>query len=371
MRSFLTWISRALGLFFAVMVVITIPFTMGVFHAGRVLFNPELMKKTSVGVVTEADFLPGFVDDVMQRGEEGEGKAEGDPVLKELLLRLNRAEWERVTAVLLPDEVLAEYIEGVIDGFYNWLDSTQQVPQVTLDLSLVRERMKGPQGEILAQILFESLPPCDQEEVDAFIRDPAAFQSPSDVFQLSCKMPGLPREQQVEVYELVLARLAGEIPSRVQVAEELGGGDMGSTENITTVKRFLRVIRWGGRWSWVLPLACLFLIALFAVRSLGGLGGWWGIPITIGSGISLGASWVLPSVLFQLFADRVASRFPAYMEQVGMEVMLRVTRDVFHPLRRQALLGVILGLLLVSLPVMWDWRGKNSPGYGSGTEQIF
>jgi len=371
MRSFLTWVSRALAVFFAVTVVITIPLTLAGFQAGKVIFNPELMKAVSMEGITEGDLLPRVVDDVMQRWIEGEeGEMDDDPALKELFLRLDRAEWERVTAILLPDEVLAEFTANVVDGLYTWLDSPDPLPAITLDLSLVRARLTGPPGASLAQIFFASLPPCGSEEVEAFIRDPSLFQSPSEVFELSCKMPELPRKQQIEVYKLVLAHLVAEIPSRVQVAEEFGSEEVDSEENIATLKHLLRIIRWGAQWSWVVPLICLFLVALFGVRSIGGLGGWWGIPITIGSAFSFGATFFLPSTLIRLFADRVASRFPAYLERAGLEVLLRLTREIFRPLRRQSLLGMILGLLLVSLLVIWDWRRRNSPSTGTGMERI-
>lgn len=371
MRSFRTWLTRGTALFFAVMVVITIPLSLAIFQAGQVLFNPELMKSTSVEVVTGADLLPRMMNDVMQRGDEGEeGEGDDDPALKELFLRLDQSEWKKVTAILLPDEVLAAYMGSMVDGLYNWLDSDQPLPEITLDLTLLRGQMTGPQGESLAQVFFESLPPCSQEQVDAFLRDPSAFQSPKHVFEMSCKMPGLPRDQQVEVYELVLARLSGEIPPRVNVVEELGGGDRNSTEDIANVKRLLRILRWGTRWSWVLPLICLLLVALFAVRSVGGLGGWWGIPITTGSGMALAASIFLPPTLFRLFADRVASRVPPYLEQVGLEVMMRVIREIFHPMRLKSLVGVIAGLVLISLLVLWDWRRRNRPSLGTETERM-
>lgn len=174
MRSLRTWLTRAIAVFFAVMVVTTIPLTLAMFQAGRVLFNPELIKATSLEVVTEANLLPRMMNDIMQRGGEGDG----------------------------------------------------------------------------------------------------------------------------------------------------------------------------------------------------GVGGQWGIPITIGSGIALGASIFLPYTLFRLYADRVVSRAPPYVEQAGMGVMMRVIREIFRPMRQQSLVGVIVGLVLVSLLVLWDWRRRNRPSMGTETQRI-
>jgi len=139
-----------------VLAVATIPIAALAFNVGCVLFSPEMMAEISVEVVAEADFLSRFAQEMMGRGNLGNGGEEegvDEPALKTLFSDLEMSDWEQLRRILLPEEVLAADTESALDGFYGWLDRDQPLPEIRLDISLVKEEMTGPEREEIALLI--------------------------------------------------------------------------------------------------------------------------------------------------------------------------------------------------------------------------
>lgn len=355
MKQFLSLVSKSLAVVFSIIVIITLPFALIVFDTGRVVFNPDVVKQIAVDAVTEEKVLPRMVKRVVnsEDGEEREGQEE--PALETLITRLEPSEWERVTGQLLSDEILAEWVESVIDSVYRWLDSDQAVPQIGIDLSRLKARMKGPHGEQTAQVLFASLPPCGEEQLDSLASDPGQLTSPAAMLELWCKVPGISAREQIGMYEFILDRLASQIPEEMNLTEELGGMGIEDKKDLLMVKDGLRLVRQSMRYALLVPGVCLVMIALFGARSIEGLGGWWGIPLALGSGSSFAASFLVPPRLFTLLVERTTSRIPAFLQPVVLRGSQRVITRIFQPLRWQSVMGLIVGWVLIGLMIVFSW----------------
>ncbi len=368
MKTFFLYVSKMLAGVFAFFVVLLIPVSLMTFNLGRVFFSPAIIKDVSVRAVTETDFVTLMMDEMSKGGVAGEGEGEDqageEPNLKRLFENLEDPELRQIKEILLPDTLLVRWTEDGVDSFYRWLESEEPYPQLKIDTSLVRERMKGPQGEEAAEILFESLPPCTAEELEAFDDISSPTESPEAVLELMCKAPTLAREEQVQVYEYILERVADEIPSEVNMTQELNDAEGMAEEDLAKAKDVLRKVRDGSMLSLLLPGICLLLVTLFGVRSLAGFGGWWGIPILLGSGISFSGTLIYPGLMYRLLVNNVYADVPSAIQPVILKTMERLSAAVILPLRRQSLVGVAVGILLIGLMlvvIVFRRRSRSAP----------
>lgn len=356
MKNFFHYVSKMLAGVFAFFVVILIPVSLMTFNLGRVFFSPEIIKDVSVRAVSETDFISLMMDEMPKEGMEGEeeGGDEGgeEPHLKVLFENLDDSELRQIKEKLLPDALLADWVEDGVDSFYRWLENEEPYPQIRIDTSLVSQRMKGPQGEEAAEILFESLPPCTEEEREAFDAISSPTESPEAVLELMCKAPTIDREEQIQVYEYVLERIADEIPSEVNMSQELKDTEGMGEDDLVKAKEVLRKVRGGSRLILLLPGICLLLVTLFGVRSLAGFGGWWGIPILLGSGISFTGTLFYPGLMYRLLVNNVYTDVPSAIQPVILKTMERLSAAVILPLRRQSFVGVVAGILLIGLMIV-------------------
>lgn len=367
MKTFFLYVSKTLAGVFAFLVVLTIPLSMMAFNLGRVVFNPEIIKDVSVQAVTETDFLSLMMDEMSKGGMEGEEGQEGgeaqpgeEPSLKILFENLEDSELRQIKEALLPDSLLADWVEDGVDSFYRWLDNEETYPQIRIDTSLVSERMKGPQGAAAAEVLFESLPPCTEEQIQEMDPDLSLLDSPEAMLDLGCKAPNIPAEEQIQVYELVLEKIAEEIPPEVNVTQDLKGEEGLGEEDLSNAKDALRKIRRGATLILLLPGVFLLLVTLFGVRSLAGLGGWWGIPITLGSGISFTGTLIYPGLIYRLLVDNVYADVPSAIQPVMLKTVERLSAAVILPLRRQSILAALAGILLIGLMILCVFLRKRS-----------
>jgi hypothetical protein len=364
MKTFFLYVSKLLAGVFAFLAVLIIPVSLMTFNIGRVVFSPEIIKDISVRAISETDFISLMMEEMSKEGLEGEeeGGEEGgeDPSLKVLFENLEDAELQQLRETLLPDALLAEWVEEGVDSFYRWLESKENYPQIRIDISQVSERMKGPQAAAAAEILFESLPPCTDEQLETFESIPSPAESPEAVLDLMCKAPTVPREEQIQVYEYILERIADEIPQEVNLSQELRDAEGMGAEDLARAKETLRTVRRGTMLVLLLPGSFLLLVTLFGVRSLAGFGGWWGIPILLGSGISFTGTLIYPGWIYRLLMNNVYADVPSAIQPVILHTMERLSTAVILPLRRQSLAGVLIGALLIGLMLFAVFLKKSS-----------
>ena len=114
--------------------------------------------------------------------------------------------------------------------------------------------------------------------------------------------------------------------------------------------RFARAII---RLTPVLPVLCLFMLTLFAVRSIGDWLNWWGYPFLLTGLVSmfLGAlSGPIAAVIFQLFiAPVLPVAFPREIVDVFRDLTGRIVGNAMQPTLLIAGVMALCGLIMVAL----------------------
>jgi hypothetical protein len=124
----------------------------------------------------------------------------------------------------------------------------------------------------------------------------------------------------------------------------------------------IRTLRWDLDTILLLPIVMLFLILIFGVRSLEGLGQWWGIPLVGGGLITLITSLLYRVLWTGILTDRMPEAIPVtsllYHEFIAGST--RVIAPVFNPLRWQSFLILLIGIGLLAMGFILRMRGSGT-----------
>ncbi|MFH1635633.1 MAG: hypothetical protein ABIG63_16705, partial [Chloroflexota bacterium] len=77
------------------------------------------------------------------------------------------------------------------------------------------------------------------------------------------------------------------------------------------------------------------------------LGRWWGIPLTLGSLLTLLLAFVYRPIVVAILSAGLLSETPPLVREEAIAGILRLAVDVFKPMLWQSLVVLIIGLALV------------------------
>lgn len=258
-------------------------------------------------------------------GEEG-SLLDGPPAY---MKNLDRASWEYILGILLPQEWLQSETESLIEQVFAGLQSSEPV-KPTLSLAPLKANLTSDNLSLIVQTILVSAPPCGEEDLIALANivlgvTPAEMPICAPPPELA---PLVENELTAMLQELVL-----EIPDAVNI--DMGGILSGEEANPgeasplgSDPRAALRVIRLAFLFSPLLPLVLLGLLTLLAVRSWTGLGRWWGIPLAItGLLVLIPAAFALP-IFNWLLNTFVIPRIPPGFTTGLEQLMLGIAQNI-------------------------------------------
>lgn len=262
---------------------------------------------------------------------------------------LTQADWANLTRTLIPASWQEEQIVANLDGFYAWLDSSDPAPHWSVSLTGIKAGLQGDGGRRLADALVNSWPPCSTQQVQEYASGASAQGT-------------LPICQPPEPYlGEVRQGLGQEVNQRAaQLPDNLALGNASVTAQAATgaeeLKIALRLLRDFGAVAWLLPLLLLLLVLALAARSVRGLLGWTGVPLTIGA---------LLGILLVLMLSVLRGR--GLISLPGAPVALRASvvsflglllRSVFGRLLIESAILLFVGFVLVVFSLVFGPRLK-------------
>ena len=351
MRAIANAVSKLIAFLLAGILVLALPVSLVVFNLGEFLFQPERMQRTAEAVFVESELVPASLEVITNlRAEEISQKIEetGEEQglnLFNLIYSMEVDNWRQFRKAVLPDTYIASWINSTVEGFYSWLDSDQRVPDLGWNMVPVIELMQGPRGKDAVISFYESLPDCTDLQMEEMRTEPGDPLPRVKMVEELCKLSTYPHQEQIDVYMEVLQMVIDRTPQEYNPTRAVLEIEEG-VRRPYTLKWQLRRMRLWSDLSLLAPLGLLFLILVFGVRSVSGLGQWWGIPLIGGSLISF-----VSALLFRpLWTGVLAERMPAAVPQTSVlyhqviENSARLMAQVFNPLRLQSFLVLLVGL---------------------------
>jgi len=273
---------NALAAVVAGLFVATAVFALLLVNGAHVITNRAALKEALALDDLLRETLPTVIAGVV----EEQARAQGLPVPE-----LDTAVLAETVLATLPPDWLAGVTDTAVDALLDYLETGDPAQAVVaVDVSPVLAQWRGEVGQTAVLSIVQSLPTCT---------DLSAFDLTSGTLP-TCVPPGIPAEElAVQLFGVVSGTLLPQIVGETAVVRIplLSEGAL-SGEQLATLNRLQQWYALAGQaWRlWLLPLACLLLILLLAVRSAAGWGYWWGGPLAAAGLLGLLLAVLLPAV---------------------------------------------------------------------------
>ncbi|MBU0510772.1 MAG: hypothetical protein KJ638_03595 [Chloroflexi bacterium] len=353
MQKFFTTLARLITFLCALLFIVGMLLAILAFDVGRVVFNPPLVKSVLTEIVTESDLIPAALawfseSRAARRYDSGQAEAwVGEPDVAQLIMFMDVNDWRPIRWEVLPDEILIDWVSVTVDGEYDWIDSDDRVPDIMWNLRPLIRLIDSEHGVTSITIAYEALPPCAEKQITDFKNRLAAAPAGTKVLYNLCQFPDPWYEDQFSDYTASLEDLVANVPTTFALTGELARTT--DTEGLgpEIIKTQVLLVR---KWMNLAPLILiipLILILIFAVRSLNELGRWWGIPLTLGSLLTLLLAFVYRPIVVAILSAGLLSETPPLVREEAIAGIFRLAVDVFKPMLWQSLVVLIIGLALV------------------------
>ncbi|NQS91714.1 MAG: hypothetical protein HQ574_04830 [Chloroflexi bacterium] len=353
MKTIFTAILKFIAFILAGILIFALPLSLLANNAGEVLFDEEEINGIATTVVLDSEIIPAALEIITNRqAEDISTKIEdADPPggrelnLFNLIYSMEEHNWNNFRQALLVDEVVARWITDTTNGFFHWLDSEDQIPNIIWDLAPMVEKMRGPEGEEAVVAFYDSLPDCTDLQMEEMKTEPGDPLPRTKMVKELCKLSTYPHVEQIQVYNDIMKMVVNATPPEYN-ATQSALKNQAEFNGMFTLKWNLRTIRWNLDTVLLIPLVLLFLILIFGVRSLDGLGQWWGIPLIGGGLISLVTALLYRPLWTGLLTDRMPEAIPqtSLLYHELIEGSTRIISPIFNPLTWQSFLVLLLGV---------------------------
>jgi hypothetical protein len=371
MKTVLTAIMKFLAFILAGALLFSLPLALIAYNLGEVVFDQEEVNYLTTTVFLDSDIIPATLEiitnrraDEISRKIEETDRNDKELDLYTLVYSMEESNWENFKEALLSDLVIGTWIESTVNGFFNWLDTEDPAPFIRWDMMPIIENMRGPAGEEAVVAFYDSLPDCTDLQMEEMQTQPGDPIPRVKMVKELCKLSTFPHADQIEVYQDVMLMVADATPPEYDATKSLLK-ERGEIDGTYTLKWNLRKLRWNMDTALIIPIILLFFILVFGVRSMEGLGQWWGIPLVGGSLITLITALLYRPLWTGLLTDRMPEAIPqtSLLYHELIEGSSRIIAPVFNPLRWQSFLLLLIGVGLLTMGFILRMRGagqKNS-----------
>lgn len=325
------------------------------FNVWRVLFNPTLVKETLTEEVTTSQIVPSTLEMFSEwraqarvdNKEALSGVTEPDIVL--LLSFLKAEDWKEIKDLLITDEFVIHLISTSIDGIYRWIDSEDIWPQITWDMTQLKQQMSGQNGEDAITVAYLKLPIATEEDIADFKSRLAKVPPGVEVLYNLAQFPEPWHEDQINDYIDALDDAAENISEKFVFSEVFGMSLSIPDTSLILAKNLLRLIRNLALTSWIAALVLLLLIAAIKVRSKRTLGKFIGIPLAISGIIAMVMALVMQPMIIKLVTSNLLESISEYAHNEISNSLVRLSLVFFTPLLIQGAVIAGIGVLLIVL----------------------
>ena len=353
MKTILNAIMKFIAFLLAGILIFALPLSLLAYNFGEVLFEPEVVNSLAGAVFLDSKIIPAtleivtnrLAEEISEKIEETDKPENQELNLFNLIYSMEEKNWENFREALLADQVIGEWIQVTVNGLFHWLDTDDQVPEIRWNMRPLIDRMGGAEGEAAVVAFYDSLPDCTDLQMEEMQTQPGDSLPRAKMVKELCKLSTFPHTDQIQVYNEVMQMVIDATPPEYNATQAL----LKQGESITgvyTLKWNLRRMRLNMDTALLVPIGLLFLILLFGVRSLEGLGQWWGIPLVSGSLITFVSALLYKPLWTGILTDWMPDTIPqtSLLFHEFIEGSARVIAPIFNPLRWQSFLILLIGI---------------------------
>lgn len=313
-------------------------------------FSTRLPEIAAEQIRYSMSYNPCLEDPQSCGGEVGEAQSDdgGPPAY---LRNLTANQWKTIFAALFEPGWLEAQSEQLLTGFFNNLEPGREPQPIEISLIDLKQNLAGAQGLELIKELLAAQPACTPAQL---LELAGMDLSRPDLDRLlSCNPPPEALATITPELRSALDEAANDIPASMEVDILNSLFDRSASAN----NRELSLVRARliFRFSPVIPLISLFLVGIFAVRSLRDFGLWIGVPLLItGAGVAA-IGWLAPGAVDWAVERFFVPALPGMLSPVSsgfvLDLFLRVGKLMADRIVLQAVLMAIVGggLLILAM----------------------
>jgi hypothetical protein len=368
MKTILNAIAKFLAFILAGVLIFALPLALLANNLGEVIFDQEKITGLTASVILDSEIIPAALEiitnrqaeDISQKIEDTDQPEGRELNLFNLIYSMEEDNWKNFQEALLPEEVVGGWIFGSMEGLFRWLNSEDQFPIISWNLEPIIKKMRGPEGEEAVVAFYDSLPDCTDLQMEEMQVPPGEPLPRAKMVKALCKLSTFPHSDQIQVYNDVMMMTVEATPPEYNATQLLLRE--GEITGAYTAKWNIRSLRWRLDTALLFPIGLLFLILIFGVRSLEGLGQWWGIPLIGGSLITLITGILYRPLWTGILTDQMPDAIPptSLLYHEIIDGSARVISPVFNPLRWQSFLILLIGVGLLAMGFILRMRGSQN-----------
>lgn len=351
MRRFFTAVARIIAVLISMLFVAT--------SVVVIVANCAEHQLTSVATYRAVLARPGLFEETMpdlivstvrKQSFPDEGPAEAlshltDEDLRAIIEEVAPADWVRGEATRL------------VSAVFDWLNSDEPRPQLTVSISEVKARLVGEPGRRAIERVVQTWPACDQERLAELL---AGGQ---EGFPPVCNPPDALRPVSVRLIQGSLPSALNSVPDTLDPFPTGGRDGHDPISGLLSFRDSLRRVRDLLRISVLVPLALLLLVTLFAVRSLRGLFGWWGALLLVVGLLVLTGTMVGPALTdlaisrLQLGVEDLPAGVASVLGDAVRTVIFRIAVQIRGVSLITAAAGLVFAVVAAAIPRRTAARG--------------
>lgn len=274
---------------------------------------------------------------------------------------IDEQQLETAVETLLPPGWVEAQSETAVDTLYNALETGDiENAHLTIQTTPLKQQIEGPAGKQLVASVLANVPACSIENLESLLSElqsdgiPVCIPPNTDMVQLTDRL-------HAEVITAVNQnpQLLGQdgiitiplFPSQAAPAQQAQ-----MQQQFQQLQQSFQLLKQVGRFIWFIPLALLFFILLFTVRSLNDFGRWWGWPLVCASLLTFILTFAFPQ-LSVLGLRVITIQTNADFIQPFTQTLLQTVQKVWlNKVYLQASIMLGIGLVLVFFTLLTPKR---------------
>lgn len=324
-------ISKSLAGIFAILFVMTTALAFVLYNLEQSLFDAQLYLEA----FEKENLYQRLPDLTAQMLNTAAQEADSNNPLA-LLRNLSEEEWESFMADLIPPAQLGILAEDVVRQIIVLINGESN--QVVLSLESLKTHMSSPQGINAIYGLLQAQPDCTIEQLTdmALGQQNMALCNPPETFLFVDLQPMI--ESQIKAAVSFMPEQVTLISPDANRAREL--------QDLKGIRTIMRL-------SPLVPIFCLLMITVLAVRSLDDWLNWWGYPLWLSGLFSIAliilsgplTAWAFRAFVVPVFPETL----PLDILEMFEGVVSRIAYEAVLPMAKIAGLLILIGLIMVGL----------------------
>lgn len=304
---------RVFAIILLIFFVVSLPVSLLLRDVGALVFDPDTTKAlvrehlmnseliaSMARQATEQMLLGQFED----QDPETQSSLQGN-VVQTVLIQMSEEDWRQITELAVPESLVEQSVDSVVDAYTEWLDSDAEFPSLLLDLQPWKENTSANAPQIVTVVL-DSLPECTLEMAAQMAIEGLQSQGIEGAIP-ACRPPEPLYGALIANASTLLAAPLAVAPDEFDLSQVTAGQQ--APDELIKLKTGITQVRSLSRWTWIAVSAIGLVAVVMAARNFRQVLSWAGWPLAISGSLVVILALGMLFFSFQFLDEAMANLF--------------------------------------------------------------